>query len=235
MSLAQLSAQNLSSFGTVTLSGFEGLWGSWHNDTLTGSAAGDDIRGSLGNDTIEGGGGDDLLFGDEINNGTSGIDTASYANSSAGVSVSFATGQGFGGDAQGDFLFGFENLIGSNSADTLTGDDGANSLTGGSGADTLTGGAGSDVFVYSSFTHIGDHITDFVSGVDQIIFDLPVGDPVNFAAGSNPLPGGGAKWFLYDTDDGKLYYTDDGSGQDAVLFLTLDGAPSLLGTDFLVV
>ena len=233
--LSILNAQNTIGFGTVTLSGFEGINGSFYNDTLTGDAAGNDIRGSLGDDVIEGGGGADLLIGDDLVNFSLGIDTASYANSSAGVTVDLSAGTGLGGDAQNDFLIGFENLIGSNSADTLTGDGGANTLTGGGGADTLTGGAGNDVFFYSSFTQIGDHITDFVSGVDQIMLDLLVADPVNLAMGSNPLPGGGASWFLYDTDDGKLYYTADGSGQDAVLFLTLDGHPVLAGTDFLII
>ena len=43
-----------------------------------------------------------------------------------------------GGDAQGDILSGFENLIGSaTAANRLIGDAGANALTGGSGDDTL--------------------------------------------------------------------------------------------------
>ena len=38
------------------------------------------------------------------------MDRASYAFSDAGVTVNLATGQGFGGTAQGDTLTGIENL-----------------------------------------------------------------------------------------------------------------------------
>ncbi len=63
--------------------------------------------------------------------GGAGIDTASYAASSAGVSVSLMTGLGSGGDAQGDTLIRIENLTGSALDDTLEGNGGTNVLTGG--------------------------------------------------------------------------------------------------------
>ena len=235
VNLSLLTAQNTIGFGTVTISGFEYLNGSIHNDTLTGSALSERIDGSFGNDVVEGGAGGDLLIGDAANDGSLGIDTASYAHSSAGVTVSLAMGIGSGGDAQNDVLFGFENLLGSAFADTLVGDANGNLLTGGAGADTLTGGVGNDVFFYVSLGDAGDHITDFVSGADQIGLDLPVGDPVILVTGSDPVAGGVANSFLYDTDDGKLYFDLDGSGQGVILFLTLDGALALAASDFFVV
>ena len=67
-------------------------------------------------DTLEGNAGNNLLAGldgaDRLDGGA-GIDTASYAASSAGVSVSLMTGLGSGGDAQGDTLISIENLTGS--------------------------------------------------------------------------------------------------------------------------
>ena len=51
-----------------------------------------------GNDVIQGGGGADYI------NGGTGTDTASYSDSSVGVTVSLAIGEGFGGTAEGDTL-----------------------------------------------------------------------------------------------------------------------------------
>src|SRR5205814_505215 len=90
------------------------------------------IDGKAGNDVIAGIGGADILIG-----GT-GVDTVTYAASTAGVDVSLATGLGQGGDAEGDTLTGFENLTGSAFNDILAGDSGSNILTGGAGTDTVS-------------------------------------------------------------------------------------------------
>jgi Ca2+-binding RTX toxin-like protein len=138
--------------------------GPWHalagDDHVTGSSGNDILFGDDGNDTIEGGGGADQLFG-----GT-GIDTVSYEHSAVGVTVNLTlkstVAQTSAGDASGDKLDTFENVIGSQHDDTLTGaklggilsglggDDtlkavgGTNTLDGGDGNDTLTGGKGND-------------------------------------------------------------------------------------------
>ncbi|URW75324.1 M10 family metallopeptidase C-terminal domain-containing protein [Sphingomonas donggukensis] len=148
----QGSAQNTGAAGTDTLTGIENLVGSQYNDTLTGDANNNVIEGGLGNDTLVGG------FGN---------DTASYAGASAGVTVSLAL-QGAAqntGVTGNDTLSGFENLLGSAFADTLTGNSGENILTGGAGDDTLNpganaignvdlldGGAGSDTASFAGFT-----------------------------------------------------------------------------------
>ena len=75
--------------------------------------------------------------------------SATYAASSSGVSVSLVTGRGSGGDAHGDSLIGIEGLIGSAYADQLTGDGADNRLRGGAGSDFLDGGAGVDTADYS--------------------------------------------------------------------------------------
>lgn len=92
-------------------------------------------------DTLIGGAGADYLEGD------AGTDTADYSASHAAVAVSLATGTGQGGDAEGDTLFGIENLTGSALNDVLTGDANANTLTGGAGDDTLDGGDGTDLLI----------------------------------------------------------------------------------------
>jgi Ca2+-binding RTX toxin-like protein len=129
-----------------TATGFENLIGSAKIDTLTGDT---------GNNVIEGGGDLDLLIGGL------GSDTASYAGSALGVQVDLglqgttladgvtinapATAQSSAGDANGDQLYNFENIIGSAEGDTLLGDASNNTIDGGAGADTLRGYAGKDI------------------------------------------------------------------------------------------
>jgi Ca2+-binding RTX toxin-like protein len=108
------------------------------NDWLAGTGNADWIKGYGGDDTLKGGGGADTLEGGD------GIDTALYADSSAGVSVSLASGKGFGGTAQGDRLYGIENLYGSSYSDDLSGNGVANALYGLGGNDWLVGHGGGD-------------------------------------------------------------------------------------------
>jgi len=114
--------------------------------TAFGGADKDTIVGGAGADTIEGGGSGDALTG-----GT-GIDTVSYAGSAIGVTVNLATNVNTGGDAQGDLLSGFENIVGSANADKLTGDAQANLFDGGAGGDTIIGGGGFDTVTYAAST-----------------------------------------------------------------------------------
>ncbi|MDR6289130.1 Ca2+-binding RTX toxin-like protein [Inquilinus ginsengisoli] len=159
------------------------------NDIVFGDAGNDGLYGGAGDDQIDGGDGNDVLEGaagaDALTGGV-GIDTASYASSAAGVTVSLATGTGLGGDAQGDTLAGIENLAGSAQNDVLTGDAGANTLSGGAGDDVLAGGlggdllrggAGNDSFIY---TGIGDS-TVAAAGKDTIA-DFATGDHIDLSA-----------------------------------------------------
>ena len=85
------------------------------------------LYGDDGNDTLEGGEGDDTLNGGagaDILRGNAGRDTASYAGSSAAVTVSLAAGAtNTGGDAEGDTLQQISNLTGSDHDDSLTGNE----------------------------------------------------------------------------------------------------------------
>ena len=124
-----------------TLADIENLTGSAHDDTLKGNAQANELEGGAGDDVLQGRGGADVLHGG------AGDNTASYADSAAGVKVSLATGSGSAGDAAGDRLQDIQNLIGSASADELTGDGGVNRLDGGTGDDVLTGGLGADALI----------------------------------------------------------------------------------------
>ena len=127
VNLSLTGAQNTVGAGSDTLVSLENLTGSSFSDTLTGNA------------------------GNNVINGAAGIDTVSYANATAGVTVnlSLVGGQNTGG-AGTDTLLNFENLTGSNFNDTLTGNSGNNILSGGLGNDSLNGGAGADTASYSN-------------------------------------------------------------------------------------
>lgn len=119
----------------------ENITGSSHNDSLTGDAGNNKLFGGAGNDLLSGGQGADTL------DGGAGEDTASYASSTAGVTVNLngaGLGSGSGGDAAGDIITNVENIIGSAFNDILTGDAGNNRIHGGAGNDIISGGAGSD-------------------------------------------------------------------------------------------
>ena len=112
--------------------------------------------------------------------GAGGVDTVSYTDSNAGVTVDLDdNSKNVGGFAAGDVLSNIENLIGSVYRDHLTGDSGVNRLDGGVDAvrDTLTGGAGRDVFVLSSIATTianADLITDWGVGgtADKLVTTL---------------------------------------------------------------
>jgi Ca2+-binding RTX toxin-like protein len=132
----------------------DSLQGGAGADFLSGGGSADGLIGGGGDDTLIGGSGADWIEGDD------GVDTASYVTSLAGVTIDLAImGPQVGGDAQGDFLVGIENVVGSAFADTLSGDAGVNTLTGNAGNDTLigalsddtlNGGAGIDTATYAS-------------------------------------------------------------------------------------
>jgi Ca2+-binding RTX toxin-like protein len=131
VTLASTAAQNTIGAGTDTLSGFENILGSGFNDTLTGDSLANTIEGGLGNDVLNGG---------------VGVDTASYASATTGVTVSLAATAAQNTIGAGtDTLSGFENILGSGFNDTLTGDGLANTLEGGLGNDVLIGGLGNDL------------------------------------------------------------------------------------------
>jgi Ca2+-binding RTX toxin-like protein len=140
--------------------GIEIIYGSYHDDTITGDDGDNVIRGGAGADAIAGGGG---------------WDTADYANAAQAVAVDLATGLGTGGDAAGDSLTGIEALIGSNYDDSLRGDAGANDFEGGFGQDLLAGATGSDTYRFG-FDSFDDTIIEVgdLADIDRVVFDADV-------------------------------------------------------------
>jgi Ca2+-binding RTX toxin-like protein len=112
-------------------------------------------------ENLTAGSGNDTLFSGTPNNlliGGLGVDTASYGNAAAGVTVSLAAPGAQNTVGHGtDTLQGFENLTGSPQPDTLAGDALANVINGGAGADpALSGGLGNDTVLGG----LGDDLLD---------------------------------------------------------------------------
>ncbi|AGI68983.1 hemolysin-like calcium-binding domain-containing protein [Octadecabacter antarcticus 307] len=221
----------------VTLTGTSG------NNTLIGTSELDVLSGLNGNDILRGGAGADTLYGGE------GVDWVQYIGSPEGVTVDLTVdGSGFqsasGGDATGDVISGFERVVGSDHADTLTGNDEGNYLIGGAGNDTLIGGAGADALFGGSGIDIASYATsatgltvrldgtgstgnalgDTFDGIENLIGsggdDLLVGD-----AGANVLEGGngddtliggsGADVMHGQSGDDTVTYADSATGVGA--------------------
>ncbi|MGL4961824.1 MAG: M10 family metallopeptidase C-terminal domain-containing protein [Inquilinus sp.] len=156
-----------------------------NDDVLVGGNIIDVLSGGDGDDVIEGKGGADVISGGD------GIDTLSYETSPAAVNVSLVPGLlglislNSGGDATGDLVSnGFENVVGSAFADTLTGDNTANTLVGLAGDDTLNGGGGNDVLVGGSGNDrmdggAGVDTANYVDSSTAIIADLTAGTGTN--------------------------------------------------------
>ncbi|WP_262028770.1 calcium-binding protein [Microvirga sp. Mcv34] len=156
--------------GNDTLAGADGndtLWGSNGNDRLEGGADNDVVSGGVGADTMDGGSGIDTLVYSDY-----GIDTVLFGGVD-GVYVDLRTGA-TAGQAAGDVISGFENVVGGIGNDTLYGSAEANELNGQGGNDTLAGADGNDT-LWGGSEHdwleggIGDDLLAGGSGNDRLV------------------------------------------------------------------
>ena len=186
-------------FVDLSIIGFQNTGGS-NYDRLINI---ENVTGSNFNDNISGNSGNNIL------NGGAGFDTVSYLNAGAAVTVSLSivVAQNTIG-AGTDTLSNFENLTGSNFADTLTGNLGNNVLVGGLGNDSLRGTAGSDLLDggggsdTADYSLLGSPITlgasgsvtkttgvDTLVGIETIIGSNGVGDTINLSGAIAPATG----------------------------------------------
>lgn len=138
--------------------GSDRLVGSNTFDIIDGGAGNDTIDGGSGNDKMKGGSGEDTFLGGvgaDAMDGGIGTDIVDYSASEAGIKVYLSTGNGYGGQAEGDSFVSIEDVFGSHYQDLLIGNGGNNTLNGSAGNDRIIGGAGND-------TIVGGH------GVDQL-------------------------------------------------------------------
>lgn len=128
-------------------------------------------------------------------------------------------GVGMGGDAQGDILFGVENVTGSNFNDVLKGDGGANILRGLDGDDEIEGHAGNDILDGGA----GDDELDGGSGNDLLFGGLG-NDELDGGSGDDELHGGAGDDVLEGEGGNDTLYGEDGNdllkgdGGDDVLY-----------------
>ena len=209
-------------------------------------AVGDILNGI---ENIVGSDKDDWLAGDENANkleGGGATDTAIYADSGAGVTITlaeagFLSEKGIGGHAADDRLQDIEDLIGSNYDDTLTGNSGINKFYGGDGVDTLIGGAGADTLngdagddkIYGGddrdvlYGGAGDDTIDGGAGRDEIVGGdgddkLNGGEGNDFfvgGRGADTINGDEGDDFLLGQSGADTYLFDAGGGTDTILLL----------------
>ncbi|MFL6845762.1 MAG: Ig-like domain-containing protein [Allosphingosinicella sp.] len=199
-------------------------------DTVHGGDGSDQVYGEAGNDIIEGGNDDDYAWGGD------GGDTLSGQAGNDALFGEAGNDQLTGGD-------GDDSLDGGAGDDSLDGGIGQDFLAGGAGSDVLTGGADSDFFDFQSPANGPDQITDFAHGSDWLRISsegfgggLTFGGSVSLVSGSDPTASSASGQFLYDTDNGQLFWDADGTGSAAaVLIATLSNVPTLTTSDFLVV
>lgn len=134
----------------------ENLYGSDHDDALSGDGGVNQLVGHAGDDILIGYGDDDRLFGREGNDtllggegsdrleGGQGFDVASYEQSSTGLVADLLSPSRSSGEAAGDELRSIEGLRGSAFGDGLYGDNNGNLLDGFDGNDVIVGRAGAN-------------------------------------------------------------------------------------------
>ena len=204
----------------------------------TGNAVANHITGNEGDNTLAG------LAGADTLTGGAGNDMASYAASTAGVTVNLSAGSASGGHAEGDVLSGIEGVIGSPFKDKLVGDAGDNTLDGGLGNDLMIGGDGNDVYVVNSAGDIVVEGHDNPAFAVELVSTPDSGSNTNGFAIANPtISGDGnlvAFWafspdlqsfdthsflFVKDMSSGDLSRIDNGTfGGSTVPIISGDGS-----------
>jgi Ca2+-binding RTX toxin-like protein len=195
VSLGLVGAQATGGAGSDSLVNIENLKGTAFADNLTGDAQSNVLDGGIGNDTLQGGAGSfDILIGGV------GIDTASYSDAAAGVTVNLiATGSSQASGGAGiDNLQGMENLTGSAFDDNLAGNNLDNLLEGGAGNDTLVGGAGQDLLIGGA----GDDLLQGGAGIDTAFYaEAALGVTVSLAVNGPQVTGGAGSDSLYEIEN----------------------------------
>lgn len=204
------------------MAGVESLQGTSFNDTLIGDSGANGLLGGVGNDWIDGGVGSDTLDG-----GSGTLDILNYGSAASGVSINLTSGTN-GGAAAGDVLSGFELIVGTGFADTMTGSAGNETFMGGDGADQFTGGGGADGIMYVTSSAAitidlaagtasgGDATGDSFSGVRSVT-GTSYNDSIGGDSQNNTLVGGGGNDTISGGDGGDIIYTyNQGTGAISV-------------------
>ncbi|MDJ0648740.1 MAG: FG-GAP-like repeat-containing protein [Xenococcaceae cyanobacterium MO_188.B19] len=252
--------------GNDILSGGEGadtLMGGDNDDELSGDDAADLLIGGDGDDILMGGNGDDILDGgagndrilevgdfdftlndDRLIKQASGTEEAEQVDTLKDIESAQLSGGGKANNIDASATTLNVTLEGSGGIDTLIGGAGDDELEGGVGADVLTGGEGADKFLYTALNHRIDTITDFTPGEDSVVLSIAAfgGELTEGTASEDQffILGSGGKTeahrFLYNADNGKLFYDADGTGNSKqILIANLDGTPDISHEDIEII
>jgi Ca2+-binding RTX toxin-like protein len=235
----------------LVLTGDDSIGGAGNalDNVLIGNNSANNLNGMAGADRMEGRGGNDTYTIDSVrdvvvegmNQGLDRVFSSLTTTLAANVENLFLTGAA----ALNGTGNGLNNWIGGNSAvNTLNGAAGQDVLSGLGGNDVLIGGAGADRFLFTALTDGTDRIQDFQRGVDDIVVDASTfGGGLRAGAlaanllvvGSNPLATLTIGQFLYDSDDGRLFFDVNGRAAGGLVhFATLSGAPAITALDFVI-
>ncbi len=206
--------------GIDTLISIENIEGTDFDDTFSFEG---NLSGAISNFSYLYGGG----------NGSSG-DTLDFSGitGSQGVYVTFDDhdftlvndSSGAAGSLQVD---GIENVVGSNSGDTITGNSENNIIYGGGGADSLSGGAGDDIIIFDA----EDTLVDGGEGRDVGIVSGEAGVTVDLTATGLEVVVGGAgdDTFALSALGGTVQMVAGGAGADTFTVSSTGNDPSASG------
>ena len=203
-------------------------------DTIYTYAGNDQVLGKAGADTINLGDGDDIAFvtltdlNEDTLIGGNGSDTLNFGRVVASRWHTYANEaeswrawtHDFGVTANladllvdsGKNISGFENLVGTETNDTLTGDANANVLVGGLGADTLSGAAGDDTIYDDLNATVSSE--NLYAGGNTDIYGQYISSTTDSTAGNDTLNGNdGNDTLIASTGDDTL---DGGDGADTL-------------------
>ncbi|MGA1830878.1 beta strand repeat-containing protein [Rhizobium wenxiniae] len=218
-----------------TVGGIENVFGSAHDDRLTGNLLSNLLVGGLGSDILRGMDGDDVLIGDDMldvdMDGTPDDEDADGIPD--GVNTTAA-----GGDDTLDGGFGNDRLFGGGGNDTLIGGFGNDVLYGGMGGDLLNGGDGDDFLDGGDgddtlIANLGNDIVYGGGGNDFI--DASIGDDdIHGGSGDDEIHGGAGNDEIWGDDGNDRIFAssgddniDGGDGDDEIE--GGDGNDTLLG------
>jgi Ca2+-binding RTX toxin-like protein len=207
------SSQNTGGGGFDTLSGFQNIIGSAHEDTLTGTGGnnilndGDAVGSTLVN-TLIGGGGTDIYYVNSTNTSiinTFGVNSAVFSSVSFTLpsSVNFLTLTGTA-DINGTGNFEGGNVIIGNSGNNILSD--GESIFGG---DTLIGGGGSNTYIVNSVNFIDD--TGGINGTILSSIHITLDNIPELASIRNLTLTGSADLSATGNDFGQIITGNNGS------------------------
>jgi Ca2+-binding RTX toxin-like protein len=233
--------------------GDDALYGGNGNDTLDGGVGLDELSGGQGNDVYYIDNRYDLIF-ESANAGLDTVYTVTDFVLSSNLENIILTGAVANKTATGNSL---ANVLTANSSgsrlyglagnDTLNGGLGNDILDGGVGDDLLKGNGGANTFVLNAPKSGLDIIQDFVNSQDKLQISARSfggGLRAEVALNSNQLITGSgvsnatstAQRFIYNTNNGNLYFDADGSGRsEKVQIAVLSNLSNLNANNFMVV